>query len=356
MEDIEQKPLNDQPAVELQPPTSSANTIPDNKTAPGPSQIAGFWRRISAIVIDLILLTIPFYILGIIFQDIAFSLGPWGRIIGFGTLFVYWLYFNSRLGHGQTLGKKVMKTVVVDRRGNYLSISKAMLRAMILVLIGLLYGWANPLLETPIIAFLVSVIVFGGGLALAYGLVFNRQTRQGIHDLIIGSYVIKAPAVTGNRAPETPRIHLIVSYGILGLVLVISLVLSLFKGDNRSFGIISAAEWKDIQNTRASLLTSNEFFNVGVQRTNSRQAGSSEVTKVLIIQAWVKRSCGKNPEYCNEVIRRIAQTAFEQYKEIDQLSGMEIDVYNAFDLGLATSRFVYSSGRTIEDWRKLLGQ
>jgi hypothetical protein len=51
---------------------------------------------------------------------------------------------------------------------------------------------------------------------------------------------------------------------------------------------------------------------------------------------------------------RIAQLAFEQYDDIDNLDGMRITLSNRFDLGLVTGSWSQGASYTIEDWREQL--
>jgi uncharacterized RDD family membrane protein YckC len=99
---------------------------------PPQTSIAGFWRRLFAFIIDGLVVGTPLIILGFAIRDIAFSLGPWGRIIGYAFIIPYWGYFNSAKHSGQTFGKKVTKIVVVDRNNHYLSLGKSFLRAFTL--------------------------------------------------------------------------------------------------------------------------------------------------------------------------------------------------------------------------------
>jgi len=331
-----------------EPPT---NDIPEEIIT---FDIAGFWRRFLAFALDGFILGTPLIILGFVFRDFAFSFGPWGRLIGYGIIFLYWSYFNSSLGNGQTIGKRVMKTAVVDGNGAYLSVGKTMLRAGVLASIGLLNGWALPLLQNPVIAFIAATIIFGGGLALLYGLIFNRKTRQGIHDLLVGSYVVKAPLNPVTTAPAIPRIHMRITFGLVGVGLVLGLAGFLMQRTNPTFGLLEPAEWQEIQELQAILLENDGFFTVSVQRLNRHQVGSSTTMKDLNIDVWVKQSCGREPEYCDELLKRIAQTAFENYNDIDNLTGMRITLSNRFDLGLAKGNLNRGAAWTIEDWRKQL--
>ena len=319
-------------------------------------KIAGFWRRILAVLIDITILALPFFIFGFAFRDLAFSLGPWGRLLGYTALLLYWGFFNSRLGKGQTFGKKITRIAVVDKAGNYLPVRVAMLRALILVSIGLLNGWAVTFMTNPIISIIVTTIVFGGGLALIYGLVFNRRTRQGIHDLVVSSYVTKTPLLSGAIAPPTPRIHITISYGLVGLGLVLALTGDLLLRNPSVFSILEPDEWEEIQQLQTILLSSDEFFSVGVQRTNRQLVGNPGVIKDLNIQVWVKQPCVRNQDDCLELSKRIAKIAFEEYDEIEQLSGMRVSVINAFDLGLARGDLTFQNAWSIEDWNEQLEQ
>jgi len=49
-----------------------------------------------------------------------------------------------------------------------------------------------PQLLASWIGTLFSVLVFGFGGSIIYLIIFNRRTRQSLHDLIVGSYVVKS--------------------------------------------------------------------------------------------------------------------------------------------------------------------
>jgi len=353
MDIIEPTPV-EEPVPDLPAKAASIAGTPALVIEPGKFEIAGIWRRVLAVIIDIVLLAIPFVLLGFIFRDQAFAIGPYGRLIGYSVLVLYWGLRNSRLYHGQTLGKKIMRTAVVDGAGNYLSVKKAFLRASIITIISLFNQWPVPILQNPLIGIIFFTIVFGGGAALIYGLIFNRRTRQGIHDLIVGSYVVKAPPVEGVNAPEIPRVHKIISFGLVGLALGLGCASFIFKSSNSSLGILQPGEWQDIQTIQSTLMQTGEFFTVSVVRNNRAQFGSSQTSRDLNIQVWVKTNCTSHPDYCEKLMKRIALLAFEKYRGIADLTGMRIAVINAFDLGLASGKVTKNWAWTIADWRKQL--
>jgi Txe/YoeB family toxin of Txe-Axe toxin-antitoxin module len=218
----------------------------------------------------------------------------------------------------------------------------------------MLNGWALPILQNPVIAILLTIIIFGGVFTLIYGLVFNRTTRQGIHDLLVGSYVINAPPNLEAITPQIPRIHQRITYGLLGVGLIISIAGLLVQQSQSTLGILETGELGEIQELQSSLLDNDDFFSVGVTRVNRNRVGSPEVLKDLNIEVWTKTSCKRNPSYCNELVNQIARTAFEKYGNIENLSGMRIAVVNRFDFGLASGNLTQGVAWSIEDWQKEL--
>jgi Predicted membrane protein/domain len=158
--------------------------VPDRK-------IAGFWRRLGAFAIDLILLGITGLILGALFFDPLARMGAYARLIGFAIALAYFGICNSRIGGGQTLGKRWLGVRVVDAHDQLLSLPRSLLRYAVLGIPFFVNGLPlDPKLamSTPL-GYLLALVVFGGMFAIVYLYIFNRRTRQSLHDLVVGSYV-----------------------------------------------------------------------------------------------------------------------------------------------------------------------
>src|SRR5205823_10716532 len=85
---------------------------------------AGFWRRVGAFLIDTIILGIIGWILGFFFADAFMRMAGWERAIGFAVASLYFVPLNSRLGRGQTVGKRALGIrVVSDRKSTRLNSS-----------------------------------------------------------------------------------------------------------------------------------------------------------------------------------------------------------------------------------------
>jgi len=126
---------------------------------------AGWWTRVLAILIDVIGI-------GIIAGAVSSIVGgnaTGTQSQGLSTLFqaVYFTYFWSAAGKGQTLGSRALNIRVVKTDGSYLDYFGAFLRY---------------------IGFIISCVVFFIGVIWA---AFDGQ-KQGWHDKIASTYVVKA--------------------------------------------------------------------------------------------------------------------------------------------------------------------
>lgn len=138
----------------------SATTLPAVST-----EKAGWGTRALAIIIDAIGI-------GIIAAAVSSILGgdpASTQYQGLSTLFqaVYFTYFWSAAGKGQTLGSRALNIRVVKTDGSYLDYGGAFLR---------------------FIGFIISCVVFFIGVIWA---AFDAQ-KQGWHDKIANTYVVKA--------------------------------------------------------------------------------------------------------------------------------------------------------------------
>lgn len=173
--------------------------------------IAGFWRRLAACLMDSMLLGVLGGIAGFFLAEEFVRLGSWGRLLGFLVSLVYFGVLNSRLGNGQTLGKRIFGIKVVSSDGALLSVSRSFLRFFPLGLAWFLNGApfsASVLFSTWI--YVLSIPVFGVGLSVIYLYLFNRPSRQSLHDLMVGSFVVKSTATDPVPLKRPGTIHIVV--------------------------------------------------------------------------------------------------------------------------------------------------
>src|SRR5215469_14626762 len=113
------------------PPLAGEPQVPISQLTPD-REIGSLWRRIVAFVIDSIIVGIAGTLVALPFFDTFSRLGGWGRLVGFCLALPYFVLLNSRIGNGQTLGKRVMHLQVVDRRGEPISVPRSFVRYCVL--------------------------------------------------------------------------------------------------------------------------------------------------------------------------------------------------------------------------------
>ena len=108
--------------------TNSDHTISNDDRSQNP--ISGFWVRIFAHIIDIILLGIIGVILSITLSGILIRMGIYGWVVSFGIVTLYYGLMNSRLTGGQTLGKMINNIRVSNLNGEPISVKRSLLRAL----------------------------------------------------------------------------------------------------------------------------------------------------------------------------------------------------------------------------------
>lgn len=182
-------------------------------------RISGFWRRIIAFVVDGIILTTFAKGLSSLFGSIFAQRDVSGLLVGFGVFILYFGVLNSFIGDGQTMGKRLLQIRVVNVRGRTISFTRAVLRAGILGSFFLLAAIPSLVVyeNMMLISSLVAMII---GTGIIYFYVFNRTTRQSLHDLISGSFVVDEDAEDVAVRFVIERKHYLV-YSLLVLIVVL---------------------------------------------------------------------------------------------------------------------------------------
>lgn len=138
------------------------------------TQFAGFWIRVGAYFIDLVVMIIPVLLISFLFRSVTPAANEIEQAIvefmdSILSLIVWWIYF-AVLHSSQwqaSVGKKAVGLRVVDEKGGRISFGRATGRYFA--------------------AFLSALI-----LCIGYMMVGWTKKRQGLHDMIAGTYVIKS--------------------------------------------------------------------------------------------------------------------------------------------------------------------
>ncbi len=290
-------------------------------------EISGFWRRVGAFFIDAIILGIFGLLLGLFFSQQFVELGGWGRAIGFPVAAIYFVILNSRIGGGQTIGKRALKIQVVDKTGELLNLPKSTLRYFIIGIPYFLNGAIIPeSILYPIGFFLVSLLVFGFGLSIVYLFVFNRNTRQSLHDIISGTYVVRKNVESAVTIKPIWSAH----YAICGILLVLALLAPIFIGQ------LSRNEFfSELIKTREQIQNVPQVVYATIQdgrSTFSSAGGESKTTTYLSTQVLIKHQNIEDEKLAS----KIANAILETHKEAIQRNLIQVVLTYGYDIGIAS--------------------
>jgi uncharacterized RDD family membrane protein YckC len=332
------------PPVSEQPP-------PVVKTTP----IAGFWRRVAAFLIDFVVLGAPGMLFGLAVYRWAVTWGDAGRLIGFVAALLYFGLLNSRIGGGQTLGKRLLGTRVIDRGGNTLSPMRSVLRFLVIAIPCVSVFDVDPAPPEELSWQFVSFISVGGPLAvatvvgvggaLAYLFVFNRRARQSLHDLAAGSFVIRRPTAAIPNGLATSPLHLIVVSCWLALFGLMTLVAAIGPSPKSS----AVEPPKLVSELQVAIKTQLGLPRVTAKTGQTSKPGAS-ATSFLQIDAQSEDI----HDNLSALAPRIAAAVLDHQPDLFGNQLLIIRVWRGFDFGLLSWREMYRQALDLMTWREIL--
>lgn len=189
--------------------------------------ISGFWRRIAALVADSIALGVVGFVLGQLFESVFVEMGSWGRLVGFAISLAYFGLMNSAIYNGQTIGKRLLKIRVVDDSNSTISLGRSLIRYVILGTPFFLNALQFTGETLPAFAiYPIYIVVFGGIMSILYLYLFNTVSRQSLHDLLVGTYVVNADQPKQELGPLWKG-----HSTIIGLLLLIAAAIPFVSGN-----------------------------------------------------------------------------------------------------------------------------
>jgi uncharacterized RDD family membrane protein YckC len=141
-------------------------------------EYAGFWRRVAAALIDGLLVGIVAWIVTAIFSSISDGVGVAADVLVFIAAYGYYAGMESS-SYQATVGKIALGVQVTDLSGNRVSFGRALGRNL---------------------AEILSALILGIG----YIMVAFTAKKQGLHDMIAGTLVVKKGSTTPMASADIP--------------------------------------------------------------------------------------------------------------------------------------------------------
>jgi len=289
--------------------------------------ISGFWRRIGAFAIDTIILGVVGIGLGLILEKQFVQLGGWGRFVGFFIALSYFGVLNSRVFDGQTVGKRLVNIRVVGGDNEPIDLFRSFARYSVLGVPFFLNGaqFTNDAIASFWI-YPISVLVFGGLLSVTYLYIFNRVTRQSLHDLAAGTYVVNAETEKSDIGAFW-RPHLVVVAALL-LASAFLPVLTSQLAQNEPFN--------DLMSAQAALIEHPSVTYVGVSSgtfTRTSATDGTTTTTYLSARAFLQ----DNNVSDTELAEQLATTLANSHSNSQQMDVIQIVLTYGYDIGIASS-------------------
>lgn len=291
--------------------------------APEAAQIAGFWRRLGAFVFDTIVLAVVAGVIWWIWPAQVVALGSAGRWVGFGLALLYFGLFNSRLCHGQTPGKILFRIRVVGADGLPITVPRALARQVVLGLPFYMNGaWLPPAFLTSVpLMMLGALVVFGGLFAIYYLYLFNRRSRQSMHDLVVRTWVVaEEPEDAAPAVPPVWRGHWVP----VGIVALAALVVPVFL-----VPMSQTQPFVDMTATAQALLAEPEVRSSQVMLRTKWGTGEG-TSKELVATVQVAEAGDVN----EVVARRVVDRLVASYPDAASFPTRVVQMHWGFDLGM----------------------
>lgn len=292
-------------------------------------KISGFWRRLAALAIDVLVLAAIGFVIGAIFFNALARLGPQGFWVGLLIAVAYFSWMNSSYHNGQTIGKKLMKIRVVDMLGNTVSWWRSFKRSALLVL-----PFIYPSVEQESLDQVFSAIALFVAVTIVYLYIFNNRTRQTLHDLALKTFVVHADYDLALEEIPVASRH----YAGIALTGVLVVALTIFAWSQTQYTIPGAGS------TLKELHKDPDVYQAAVNHiVSSNSEGRSNKIAIAIT---VKKTPA--PVYLKaKQISELVMQAMPDAKGADSLS---VTIYYGYNIGIARYQKGLTYAGTPADW------
>jgi uncharacterized RDD family membrane protein YckC len=347
------------------PPAADVQPQP-GRLAPSPVEplpYAGFWARGAAAVLDVLLLMLIGYVIGFAGAPLWGRMGPPAVWVGFALTVAYWGLTNSIFRDGQSLGKRVFLLRVVDARGEPPAVVTGLLRAAVLALpfylrrSGLGQPGPSDMLQAlaggqPTVAMTAYAALGTSLFALAalqvYLALLNLPARRCLHDLILGTYVVRDDA---QGPPPVRRLALVHVPVLLALAATLIAVTIHLQGTGQKVARQASA----LDDIGAAIGAVMELPGVRLASADSMHyeapiMGNKDADWLSVQAAWRGMPRPSREAAADEVARAV----FRSCAAADKADMVVVRITWGWTLGLSSFSWYYNARYPPARWRERL--
>jgi uncharacterized RDD family membrane protein YckC len=308
------------------------------------AQLAGFWRRPIAFAIDVIGLGAVGSLIGYVLFDQLVEIGQVGRLIGLAITLLYFGVFDSRLGKGASLGKRLLRVRVINRNGNTISVARAASRAFVLslpvFLNGIFFPEPNDTFLLYVLGSVLGLLVFGLFGAVIYLYIANKQTGQSLHDIVTDTFVVLHERPAAPIFAHVARTHIVVVACWCLLTLAFLPLAAYFASSSLGGDLNRLASIQKTITTDPSVR--NAQVSLGFTTTNQ---GTLTYLTVNVQLRHVTATL-------EPVVDSVATTVLKAYPDILGRNVLIITAHYGYDIGIATRSFAFRFDATPVEWQR----
>lgn len=271
-------------------------------------------------------------VLGLFLESFFAQMGGWGRLVGFTIALIYFGVMNSSIAGGQTLGKRVLRIRVVDSSNSTISLGRSILRYLIIAAPFSLNGarFSNEVMFSFLI-YPLSLVVFGGLFSILYLYIFNRVTRQSLHDLVVGSHVVNVSSEK-QEPGKVWNVHL----AIVAVLFLVAAVVPAFTTQ-----LAQSEQFKGMLAVQSALSNDPSVAYATISSGSSTFRSTNEGLKIMTYvssQVFLKANNVSDAE----LARGLATIVVASYPEALRKDMIHINLTYGYDIGIASSWFNYA--------------
>ena len=314
-----------------------------------------FWNRVGAYFIDILILALIGFILGLFLKDTFAQLGSQALLIGFIISLIYFGLGNSKILNGQTLGKKALKLRVVDGNFDPISFQKSILRTLIYTVpyFFLNYG-LNGSTEFSAIFIAKGIILLSFLLVLPIHFIINSSTRQAIQDLILKTYVVELSAYPGQQLKKSKLSPII--YSGVTLIILIGLF-AMFNLLNRN--LIETAQKLIPISEQIDKHSEVQNSSVSLNSSTTRKLGSDEnirSTNSLVLNIELNKNLISDisPEDIADLafVKDAIKIILKDVTNARRLDFIQVNLIYGYNIGIYKSSNSLTLSNSIEEWEQ----
>ena len=294
--------------------------------------VVGFWRRFFADFLDAILLGIPGYGIGYLFRYTFSAMGLQAIWFGLACSFLYYGLQHTRLGGGQTPGKRLLGIQVLRRDGQYLDFGKSFLRYLVVSFIfynGLYGSLLNHLPPTAMMAavsvyFLVIIWAFFA----CFLMIPFHPLKRGLHDIVADSIVVYKGCFDSDALDrlEDPakgkRAVIILSIG--SFVLAGACICGLLK-----FTSSYSDDMAKMVEIQKSL---RDDYNVQQVKANSFNGKAASLSVVVFVPLATFENSAEKERIRQDVLNKVNS----RFNDLERFGKLRIIISSGYNIGIAS--------------------